>query len=390
MINSPFNFDSASRLRISQSSSLSDLKLLGADNAMVWENVGTGSATYVAADNAVNLAVAANTEYEIRRSKQYFPYFAGNPQAIELTFDAFTPQTNVTKRAGYFSSNAVAPYDTDKDGFWLESKDGIVSLVVSKFGTEITRIPQSEWDSKLANYNWDNFTLVHFDFLWLGGGVVRLFVKSGQEFVLATSFHYAGTKAGVMFRSPNQNVRCEIRSTAVGGVGSFRAICARVSTEGSEEASGMNVSISTGSTAISCASIGTTYPIISMGKVASLRNRALSIQAWEALLIAASKQALLTLQINPTLSSPITRTQVAGTCLEFGLGNGTITVTSPGRIIDSKYTASLLGPNATPVLRDFVKNIGMSIADATDIHVICMTPLVATTTVSAYATLRES
>lgn len=111
---------------------------------------------------------------------------------------------------------------------------------------------------------------------------------------------------------------------------------------------------------------------------------------WEALLIAASKQALLTLQINPTLSSPITRTQVAGTCLEFGLGNGTITVTSPGRIIDSKYTASLLGPNATPVLRDFVKNIGMSIADATDIHVICMTPLVATTTVSAYATLRES
>jgi hypothetical protein len=66
------------------------------------------------------------------------------------------------------------------------------------------------------------------------------------------------------------------------------------------------------------------------------------------------------------------------------------TVTSPGRIIDSKYTASLLGPNATPVLRDFVKNIGMSIADATDIHVICMTPLVATTTVSAYATLRES
>lgn len=72
------------------------------------------------------------------------------------------------------------------------------------------------------------------------------------------------------------------------------------------------------------------------------------------------------------------------------VGTGTITVTSPGRIIDSKYTASLLGPNATPVLRDFVKNIGMSIADATYIHVICMTPLVATTTVSAYATLRES
>jgi len=48
--------------------------------------------------------------------------------------------TTTTKRVGYFSSNAVAPYNSDKDGFWLESTSastsGSMTYVCCQVSTE--------------------------------------------------------------------------------------------------------------------------------------------------------------------------------------------------------------------------------------------------------------
>lgn len=97
---------------------------------------------------------------------------------------------------------------------------------------------------------------------------------------------------------------------------------------------------------------------------------------------------LVTLQINPTLSSPLTYADGGG-AIEFAKGDGTITVTSSGRIQYSKYMSSDLDFPPNNLLLDFLNNIGMSIADVSDQYVVCVTPITGNITMFSSVVMRE-
>jgi hypothetical protein len=299
-----FGVDAGGRTRVSQITTLFDGKNLGVDDTLGFENTGTGSATF--ANNKVTLSVTSG-QYMIRQTKRFFPYFSGKDQLIECTFDGFATQANVTKRIGYFSSNAVAPFDTNIDGFYLEDDGTIKTLKVFRNGTNTVSVALTAMDNYdfISSYNWDNFTVIGFDFLWLGGAVLRFWLKTELGFLLIHTINYSGTAQDTFTLSPNQPLRYEIRSST--GTGSLRYICSQVGTEGSVGESGKPLAIYN-ATSIACNTAGTIYAIKSIKKQTTFRDTAIEITQVSAGITASTDAGLVMLFINPILSAPISYT----------------------------------------------------------------------------------
>jgi len=378
-----FNVDASFRTRVSQLTTLMDLKTLNVDRSLLVETVGTGTNTFAVNQNTMSVT---SGQYMIRQSKRFAHYFSGKSQFIELTNRDFHAEANVVKRFGYFSSNAVAPYDSDKDGFWLENDGTTIRLIVSRLGTEIYNIPITSWSgyANLAEYqtiaNWDRFTVVAIDFLWLGGAVLRLWIKNSKGFTLAHVIEYAGSSIAdsVFISSPNQPVRHEIRSTT--GTGSFVDVCSQISTEGTISQSGLARGVNTGATGITVATIGTTYPIKAIRKQSSQRDIAVEISGTQILVTSNSDYLLWTLQLNPVFSAPLTYTAVSKSAIEQATGNGTITVTTPGDIIESGYISTNTVADNNIFDDNFLSYFGGTIGNVMDVMCLCVTPITASIT----------
>jgi hypothetical protein len=331
--------DAGGILRVGSQTTLADLKILNADNTNQWESVGTGSDTY--GNNQTDLAVTSG-QYRIRQSKRRYPYFSGKSQRIETTFDTFSPQVNVIKRVGYFSSNAVAPYNSNLDGFFLETTDTSIVLKVVRNGTETLSKDITEW-SNYANMGiykelstWNNFTVLEWKFLWLGGAVLTLSVKTENGFIVCHSFHYSGTNPDIFMLSPNQPVRYEIRSTT--GSGSFTPICAQVATEGSTGESGESLTVYN-PTSITCNSVGTIYALLGIKKQTSYRDIATQIINFEVANTAITSDAgILILLINPTLSAPLSYSNLSRIQIAYAT-NETITAGTGREIASTQASA---------------------------------------------------
>lgn len=378
------NTDASARLRVSQFTTLGDLKILNEDDDLLWENVGTGTGTF--SGNKYLMSVTSG-QYIIRKSKQYYHYFSGKSQAAEITFDEFQNEANVLKRVGYFSSNAAAPYNSNLDGVYLENTGSTIDLVIARNGTETLRQNITAWDgySSISSYDWSKFTVVLIDFLWLGGAVLRLFLKNPNGgFTLCHTFNYAGSQSDVFMLSPNQSVRYEIRSTT--GTGSLHYICAQIAAEGSTTEAGKRRLVNTGSTGIAFATVGTTYPVKAIRKKTLHRDRAVKVTGAQLFVSSNSDIALVTIQLNPALSAGLTYSAVSNSAVEEARGNGTITVTSKGAILFSIIVTQNTVMNEDIFEEDFLSYLGMSIADVSDQIVLCITTI--TSGITAYGCMQ--
>lgn len=385
--------DAGGRVSVAQLTTLGDYKCLGFDKTLLLENAGTGTGTF--ASNQYSMSVTSG-QWFVRQSKRFHPYFSGKSQMYEFTFRDFQPQANVIKRFGCFSSNAVSPFDTVYDGIWVESDGTTIKARVSRAGTLTHDVAITSWTgyNQLGDYktvsNWNRFTVVEFRWLWLGGAVLQIWVKTETSgFVLAHSFNYAGSSGAtsVMMLSPNQPVRYEIRSST--GTGSFVYVCAQCSTEGSVAEAGVPRSVNTGSTLIAMASAGTTYPLIAIRKATAFRDVSAYIDSASVFLGSTNDQILATLQVNPIVSAPLTYSAVSNSCLEQALGNGTITVTTPGTLLLSSFVSSSSSFQNAGLLNSYLSYLGGTLANSMDTYVLCVTPITSTVTVGGLMETKE-
>lgn len=335
---SPISYDASGRRRSSQITTLFDGKTLNTDDSDLWSTYGTG--TYSFLNNKHTISVTTG-QFLIREQTWFCNYFSGKSQFIENTFDTFQPVTNIIKRVGYFSSNQVTPFDSNKDGYWLES-DGTttttvataIKLIVSNDGTA-TSIPFSSWDnySLISSYDWSKFTINPSDFLWLGGSEIRIFLKLPTGgFILAHTYRHAGNNTGTIFKSPNLKLRYEIRSTT--GSGSFNYICGQVATEGSNNESGKSRSIFN-TTAITANTVGTIYAIKSIKKQVAFKDNVIQLVNFGLVNTASADAGILMLIKDPTISAAITYTnngiiqEGTPTNQTITAGTGTILGTAP-------------------------------------------------------------
>lgn len=280
-----------------------DGKILNADDTtLLWENVGTGTFTFTG--NKVNMVVTAG-QYCIRQSRRRMPYFSGYPQIIEQAFDNFNIEANVVKRIGYFSSNEVAPFQTSRDGFWLEM-DGITyRLKAERSGTPSVNVPFADWDnySLLSAYDFNNFSAIYFDFLWLGGAALRIWVCTADKgWVLGHSVSYIGNNQDTICTSPNQPLRYEIVSST--GTGDMRYICSQVSVGGNVDKLGFATPY-INTAAIACNTIGTIYVLQGFKKNATYRDIAIKLISIGCINAATTDTGMLLFLRNPTLSAPL-------------------------------------------------------------------------------------
>lgn len=371
---------------MSQLTTLMDGKVVNGHTPLIFESAGTG--THTLGNSKNNMAVTSG-QWAIFASKRFYPYFSGKSQTVECTFDTFGVQANVVKRFGYFSSNAVSAFDTTYDGMWCENDGTTIRLRMNRAGTSTLDVPITSWSgyANLGEYqdlaNWNNFTVCIFDFLWLGGAVMRFWIKTQSGFVLAHIFHYAGTAQDVFMLHPCQPLRYEIRSST--GAGSFRYICSQIATEGSFEEDGIVRAVTTGVTAITCATVGTTYPLLSLRKQSAHRCVASRLSDFNVFVSSTNDRLLYSIQINPTLSAPLTYANVASSSVQSALGNGTITVTAAGVIMAAGFlTQNSILPSRL-LENNFLAYMGGTLANTMDEYVLCGTPI--TSNVDCYASL---
>lgn len=371
-------------LPVAQLTTLHDGKVLNYIDPDLYETAGTGTGTFT--NNKYDMEVAAG-EWQLIATRRFAPYFSGKPQKVELTFDEFAPQTGVVKKVGYFSSSTSSPYDSTLDGIYLESSNGTITLKTERAGVETLSVPIADWDGfdRLGDFRnvatWDNFTVIEFNFLWLGGAYLELRVVTDDGFVTAHTHAYVGKAKDVFIKSPNQQVRYEIRSTT--GAGSFRYICNQVATAGSTLESGLSRGINTGTSSTTFSSVGTTYPIIAVRKLFAFRDNPVALE-FVNIFVTSSDRILWTIEINPTLSAPLTYTPVANRPYEYAAGNGAITVTTPGSNIGNDYLTSL-SPIQDVFNANYLSFLSGQLDGTQDEYVLTLTPL--TNNVSAFASM---
>ena len=381
-----FGFDPGGRTRVSQITTLGDYKMVGVDKPLLFSDAGTGTGAW--ANNKFTMSVAGS-QYYIRESKRRHPYFSGKGQLAEITFDSFGHEAGITKRVGYFSSSTVAPYTASLDGFWLESDGTEYYIRAYRNGTQVISVPTQGWDnwSEVQEYNFEMFSVIAFDFLWLGGAVLRFWLKTKEGFVLVHSEHYSGTQEDTFILSPMQPLRVEIRAANAGG--QMRFICGQVATEGSIEESGVSGAVNTGATGINFAAVGTVYPLIAVRKKTTRLDAVVRLIDLAIDVASAADRLLWTLQINPTLSAGLTYADVTNYAIQVASGDGTITVTAPGTILASGFlsTGGIVPPDTLKT--NFLAWLGQTIGGVMDQYVLCVTPITVNVAAHGALTVKE-
>lgn len=302
---------------------LIDGKILGTDDDLTWNKVGTGSQVF--SNNTSLMSVTAG-QYAIAQTLQYAPYFSGKPQVIEFTSENFQPEDGVIKRIGYFSSNTVAPYAT-LDGFCIETDSTTRYLKCYRSGVETVSIELSQWDTDWVGYNWTGFSVFQLYFLWLGGAALVSFGATNSGFKYQTNAKHIGN-AGTICTSPQQPIRYEIRSST--GTGSLRRICSQVSTTGSIQEGGKGLIVYNSAT-IACNDVGTLYLLKAIRKSSSLKEVAVKITGFSCTSLGSTDSGMLLLMLNPTISGVVTWS--ANSKIEEATGSGSQVITNVGRAI---------------------------------------------------------
>lgn len=158
---------------------------------------------------------------------------------------------------------------------------------------------------------------------------------------------------------------------------------------GSIEESGLSGVVDTGVTGTVMATRGTVYPLKSVRKLASRRDVVVFVDDVDVLLTSNNDQIYWSLQLNPTLSAPLTYFTYDNGAVEHATGNGTITVTSPGREIASGYLSTNAILRTGILKRNFLAFLGSTLANSMDTLVLCIKPITAGVTTFGSISFKE-
>lgn len=387
----PLNLDAGGRLRVSELTTLIDLKQLADKNPIFFDEVIIGGATSVHTPIVAStlMSVTINGDAVIRQTKMRFNYQSGKSLLVFNSFDRFQPQTNVIKRVGYFNSNATSPYNNSKDGVYVESSNGTVYVVVERTGTVVSKIAQADWDDKLdgtgrsgMTIDWSNGQVIAIDLLWLGKAGVRFAIEINNTLVYFHKLSYANIIQDVYMSSPNHSIRYEIRST--GGAGSFNHVCSSVNVEGSRNNLGVILSSNTGINQISANSSGTRYAAIGMRLKDTYLDASIDLLVFS-ILGTTNNNLRWEFIANPVITGTFTYVSQPNSAIQIALGTGSQTV-SGGTIIDGGFIAQKADS------RNTIENalrLGTMINGTRDEFILVVTPLANNLQYHASFTRRE-
>lgn len=386
------NIDAFGRLRISQNSSVLDIKHTYNKNPLLVSEVTGGTVTSVySRENArVRMSTSSNNDFVVRQSKTFPIYQPGKSELFEASFNNLSIETNVIKRVGGFTSTTGSPYNTVFDGFFLES-NGItneISFQIWKSGTTIFSADTTVWgntDLDVSNIDWTKTQLMIVDYQWLGVGRMRFgLVYDGLIYYFAEHTS-ANNEDTIYMTSSNQPIRYEIRQSGSGS-GYFDMICSSVSSEGPLSFGLYQTTSLIHSATTTLATSGTKYPYIGF-RLKDGHSAVSSDVDNMGILNTSNDNYIITVELNPTLSSTPSWTPLQDSPFEYSLQTGSRTITNIGYII-----ASQIGEAGTTAVSNLeISNqslqIGTNVDGTKGEMWLCLTPLGANATFSGVMNL---
>lgn len=319
--------DLANRQRVSIPTTVANYKnLYGTTTSnAIWDFKGTGSVVFENGETSLRLASAG--QYHIMQSKEYHYYVAGQPMKFDITGNHFQIVSGLIKRVGCFSSNAVAPYNSNLDGIWFEANgvDSKYYFMVYRRGTEVIK----QEITPPAGYDFFNFNYLAIDFVWQGGRYIRLSAQlPNGEMTNFAFIDYAQNYHLPFCMMPYLPVRAEIRSTT--GTGQIDFICGAVNRDDGTDKMEVRVRNTPYSATYTIANIGTRYVLGAVRKNVNFREAFAQVIGGSVALTTADT-VLIEFVKNPTLTAgTLTYSAIAESSIEYAQGNGTQTIGATG------------------------------------------------------------
>lgn len=386
------NVDAFGRLRISAPYTLFDSQQRYESDAQFdTATTGTGTATYMNNEAAVNMTVTAGgVGSVIKQTYRVFPYQPGKGLLVLATFamDSST-DAGLTQRVGYYNT---------QNGVFFQKVDGVYSFVLRSSSTPTPGTPSDARTVNQANWNGDKldgtgvsgYTLdpsktqiLWMDFEWLGVGSVRCGFIINGEYIVCHTFTNANELSTVYMSTAILPVRYEI----VSSVATFRTlkqICSSVVSEGGyEQYSFGNVARRT--TALG--TIGSTFlPLVSI-RLKSTRLGAVVLPQRVQVLPTTSQNYEVALVKNPTLTGA-SWVNTTSTNVEMDVS---ATAVTGGTIVQTDYVTSSgsggTNPLADPAGYNWDLQLGSSLAGVSDIYTIQIRTVSGATTGDAVGSL---
>lgn len=369
--------DAFGRARVSEPTALFDSKLVGDSKPLQWDEAetsgsGTGS-VYTLNQSSVTMNVTANTAgTRVRQTFRRFNYQPAKSQLILMTFRMGGTGNNITKRVGYFD---------DSNGLFLQSKDGVVSVVKRSIATGSVvdqTTNQADWNlDKLDGTGKSGLTLdltkvqiIQIDFEWLGSGRVRWgFVINGL-IIYAHAENHANKLTTVYMRSPNLPLRYELINGGSGAADTLTGICSSVMTEGGRDQLGIPRAVSTGVTR-SLAGTVNTYAMLSIRLKAGREDSVIRLSDFQAF-CATADTILVSFIQNATIAGTLPAfTGLANSPVEYATYNGDHIVS--GGVTLYEYFGYGRTERTIPVAD--VPGMGTAIDGTRSIITICAKPI---------------
>lgn len=375
------NLDAFGRLRVASVTNLLDVKhVFDKIPLIVNETTGgtTPSSVFSQEYARVRMSASTNGDYVIRKSKVNPIYQPGKSQLFEASFSNFQCENNVIKRIGGFSTITASTYDSQYDGFFLES-NGITSGItfnIYRTGTLVFSSDTSTWFNNEINPNtisWSGTNLMLVDYQWLGVGRMRLgMVLSGLTYYF-TEHTSIGDEPNVYMSSPNQPIRYEIRSS--GGTGYLDMICSQVSTEGA--LNGLYSLAGISYSATTTLNSDTDFPYIGIRLKPGYKSSIVDLSSGSLLNASAGKRNFeSTVQFNPTITVTPTWIDIENSPIQYSLGTGgTQTISNRGYVLASYIGAADQQIPTSLNFQDNLVRIGTNLNGTTDEMWICIKPL---------------
>ncbi len=377
------NLDAFGRIRMSQITSLLEVSQVYDKRPYIVDEVTGGTVTSIfdSGNSQVIMSGTGANSYVIRQTFNTAPYQPGKSQLFEASFGNFQLQSDVIKRVGQFTSTTASTYNSNFDGYFLESNGitNVISFQVWKTGSLTFSAATTQWNSNEfdpSNITWSLTQLMQVDYQWLGVGRMRFYmIFSGSPYLM---YEHTGTNnlSTVYMTSPNKPIRYELKTS--GGTGSFNMICSQVSLEGSLNQLWIPLGLTHAETTTLSTS-GTKYPWLGIKMNTGYEDISPIIQQ-VSVLNTSNDDYLVTIEIDPTISGSYSFSATTQPEVLKSLGDGSQTVTSTGAILGSFIGAAGTSSITSFELLDSQVNPGKKINGQAQALWICITPLGANAT----------
>lgn len=377
--------DKGGRVPVSQPVTLGDYKFLHdlLPNQFDRETGGTGSIVFNDATNSATFTTSADGDFAIMQSFQFHPYFNGRAQEPVFTGISLQPQESITKRIGYYSSGTTTPFNTELDGAFLETVNGgEVTFKIYRKGTEVYSATQSEWNdpldgtgTSLVTVDWNNFEVMGFQFLYLGGTSMDFIMFiNGVPAVIDTYVH-ANNVPNTIVDFPQQPIRAEIRQSGAGS-GTMRFLCAEVTSLGSDtQLTGFPYGMKSGNAYLNLNTAGTPYLAIAFRLKSGHRQNGIFLKSIASTISAGSNETghwELWKDADLATGSYGTWIGDANSCLEWQSGDGTTTIDPNTGVLMQAGTGASRSANSQPFTP--VRRCGSYIDGTSEIWQIVFVP----------------